>query len=167
MQRSRPLRSLAPLALAVLHACGSEPVEVREASVPASLGGTGEALEAAAPKTVDRGDGLRLEIDERGEGPVARLGSSVLLHYEAFLADAETPFDSTYRGGMPLRVQLKRDARPRLIDGLRQGLTGLRAGTRVTMHIPADLAWGEAGNPSIGVGENANLIMKVHLLSVE
>ena len=98
---------------------------------------------------------------------MASSGSTVRLHYEAFLAEAEAPFDSTYRGGMPLCFGLESGARPRVIDGLRMGLTGLRAGTRATLHIPAALAWGATGNPSIGVGENADVTMIVHLLSVE
>jgi len=165
MVRISSLRCLCPLVLAT--ACGSEPVEVREAGPSTPIAGTGEPMEASQPRTVEREKGLRLEIDAGGEGPLARSGSTVRLHYEAFLADTEAPFDSTYRGGMPLQVKLESDARPRVIEGLRLGLTGLRAGTRATLHIPAALAWGATGNPSIGVGENADVTMKIHLLSVE
>ena len=167
MPRISPPKCLSSLVLAATAACGSEPVEVREAGPASHVAGSGGPIEASQPRSVEREGGLRLEIDAGGEGPLARSGSTVRLHYEAFLTDAEAPFDSTYRGGMPLQVKLESDARPRVIEGLRIGLTGLRAGTRATLHIPAALAWGTTGNPSIGVGENADVTMKVHLLSVE
>jgi FKBP-type peptidyl-prolyl cis-trans isomerase FklB len=167
MVRKRSLSCLSSLLLAACGACGSEPVEVREAGPSNPTAVAGEPREASQPRTVERENGLRLEIDKGGKGPQAGSGSTVRLHYEAFLSDAETPFDSTYRGGMPLCVKLVSDARPRVIDGLRLGLTGLRAGTRATLHIPSALAWGANGNPSIGVGENADVTMTVHLLSVE
>ena len=167
MRRYRTLGRLAPSVLAAAAACGSDPVEVREAGLPPHVAGSGEPLQASNPRTVERGNGLRLEIDAGGDGALACSGSTVRVHYEAFLADAETPFDSTYRGGLPLCVKLESHARPRVIEGLRLGLTGLRAGTRASLHIPAALAWGASGNPSIGVGENADVTMKVHLLSVE
>ena len=181
------------LAAALLCGCGSG-THVEEHEGGASVAGGAKplvraAIEAGAPITEQRGDGLVVEVTERGDGPAIAAGASILLHYDAFLAErpaasgepveagagdgpegerAEpTPFDSSRTRGAPLHLRLESGARPRVIEGLRRGVLGLRAGSRATLRIPAHLAWGSAGNAGIGVPPDAAVVFEVHVLSVE
>ena len=51
-------------------------------------------------------------------------------------------------------------------NGWEEGLEGLRAGSKIQLIIPAKLAYGKAGVPSMGIPEDAELIFKVEVLKV-
>ena len=75
-------------------------------------------------------------------------------------------FDSSRARGVPDDWDLSRTAKPRLIEGLRRGLVGLTAGSRVTLYVPAALAWGDAGLTAAGVPPNADVLYEIELLEV-
>ena len=117
---------------------------------------------ASAPvETVDRGDGLVLEILEAGSGPAAKSGSAVAFHHKILLAEGETPVDDSASRGVPLSVRL---GEHKLFPGLERALIGLRAGARARARVPAALAYGEAGFGD--VPPNADLIVELTLAEV-
>jgi FKBP-type peptidyl-prolyl cis-trans isomerase len=75
-------------------------------------------------------------------------------------------FDSSRARGVPDTWDLSRTASPRLIDGLRRGLVGLTAGSRVTLRVPAALAWGDEGLPDAGVPPRADVLYEIELIEV-
>lgn len=75
-------------------------------------------------------------------------------------------FDSSRARGVPDAWDLSRTASPRLIEGLRRGLVGLTAGSRVTLRVPAALAWGDAGLPDAGVPPRAEILYEIELIEV-
>jgi FKBP-type peptidyl-prolyl cis-trans isomerase len=121
----------------------------------------------AQPIHVDKGDGLRVEIVARGSGAEVASTSSVELHYEAYVAGSEKPFDSTSAGGSPLVVHLGAQGGLRVIEGLARGLVGLRAGDRARISIPPALGWSETAREKVGVPADAELVYEVRVVGVE
>jgi peptidylprolyl isomerase len=115
----------------------------------------------------DRGDGLKVELYSPGRGREARVGSRVRFHYEARVSGQDEIFDATRGTGIPMELVLGSAQDPRPIEGLSRGLVGLRAGSRAKLTIPPKLAWGEAGNPEIGVPPNADVSFAVDVLAVQ
>ena len=154
------MRRIAAASLIVgLSSCGaSEPV-----------GGGAEHVEHAVPSAhADEAahiEGLAVSIESEGTGRAAALGDEMLLHYDAFVAEHEQAFDSTMSSGVPLQLVLG-GARPKVIDGLTQGLVGLRAGARARLEIAPELAWGAKGNEAIGVPADAKLVYHVRIVSI-
>ena len=75
-------------------------------------------------------------------------------------------FDSSRVRGVPDTWDLSRTASPRLIEGLRRGLIGLTAGSRLTLRVPAALAWGEEGLRDANVPPRADVLYEIELLEV-
>ena len=53
-----------------------------------------------------------------------------------------------------------------LMEGLYQGLQGMKAGGQRIISVPAELALGQAGNLDLGIGANHDLIFVVDLYAV-
>jgi FKBP-type peptidyl-prolyl cis-trans isomerase len=137
-----------------------------EPSAPAAEA-SGDAEATRAADVIDRGDGLTVEIHRRGTGRVAEGGSRVGIRYDARVAGAEAPFDSTRAAAVPLAVELGARSGPRIVEGLRRGLIGLSAGTKATIRVPAALAWGDAGESAFGIPEKAEVIFDVDVVEVQ
>jgi FKBP-type peptidyl-prolyl cis-trans isomerase len=160
------------LSLAALSCGDSDSLTTEEAPRPDPA--SAPVAESSPGEPIDRGDGLLVEILERGSGTAIEPGRSVKLHYASYLAEgwseASEPFDSSLSRGVPLSFGIGRAASsssPRVIEGLSRGVTGLTPGSRARLRVPAALAWGEAGNPASGVPANADLVYEVHVLEVE
>ncbi|HTF89795.1 MAG TPA: FKBP-type peptidyl-prolyl cis-trans isomerase [Planctomycetota bacterium] len=117
----------------------------------------------AKPKFTELG----ITVTKTGTGVAATSGRRVMIHYKASVADAEKPFDSTFASNRPLDVELGSGAKLKVIEGLRLGLEGLMPGSEVRLQIPANLAWGEKGNPAVGVPANADVVFEVQVLDVQ
>jgi FKBP-type peptidyl-prolyl cis-trans isomerase len=164
------------LALAALGsiawACGEAPNEAgsdrppessSSAIVPASKV---ESEPLATPITIDKGDGCTVVIREEGHGRAARIGDEVTVEYVARVKDAETPFASTSGWSQPCRIALGSPTGPRTISGLTRGLEGLKAGTKATITVPPELAYGKTGVPSAGIPADATLVFDVEISGV-
>ena len=88
-------------------------------------------------------------------------GATVILHYRGVLAETGEQFDSSYDRGQPARFTLEPGA---LIEGFSRGLTGMKAGGKRRIEIPAELGYGERGSPPV-IPPNAELIFEVEVLS--
>jgi FKBP-type peptidyl-prolyl cis-trans isomerase len=163
MHRSAPSWALTLACVAT--ACSeSEPSSATVA--PAEAAAPAQAAAPAVPETLDLGDGLTVDVLERGKGAEARLGCELLVHFTSRVDGAEEPFDSTSSRGLPDRWRLSSSASPRLIEGLVRGLEGLPAGSRAVLHIPAALGYGAEGRPASGIPADAALVYEVQLLEV-
>ena len=107
--------------------------------------------------------GLRLYVERPGDGPKITPGSKVKVHYEGWLAEDYSLFDSSRTKRRPF--EFKQGAGV-VIKGWEEGLEGIRAGTKIQLVIPAKMAYGEKGVPGMGIPENAELIFKVEVLKV-
>jgi peptidylprolyl isomerase len=106
-----------------------------------------------------------LEIKDiwEGDGPVARAGQNVSVHYVGVAFSTGEEFDASWNRGTPLRFQL---GAGQVIAGWDQGVQGMKVGGRRRRTIPAHLAYGDrgAGGGTIAPGET--LIFVCDLVAV-
>ena len=104
---------------------------------------------------------LTIEDLVPGDGPEARTGDTVTVHYVGKVWSSGQEFDSSW-GREPFQFTI---GRGQVIAGWDQGIVGMHVGGRRKLVIPPDLAYGERGAPpAIGPGET--LVFVVDLLSV-
>ena len=98
-------------------------------------------------------------VKTEGTGKQPNAKSTVTVHYEGRLIDG-TVFDSSIKRGEP--VTFKLDG---VIKGWTEGLQLMKEGGEYTLYIPAELAYGDKGNPSIP--PNSVLVFDVKLIKVQ
>jgi peptidylprolyl isomerase len=105
-----------------------------------------------------------LEITDlwEGDGPVAKAGDKVNVHYVGVAFSTGEEFDASWDRGAPLEFQL---GVGQVIAGWDQGVQGMKVGGRRQLIIPPGLAYGDRGaGRSIAPGET--LIFVCDLVSV-
>ncbi|HET9666933.1 MAG TPA: FKBP-type peptidyl-prolyl cis-trans isomerase, partial [Desertimonas sp.] len=111
-----------------------------------------EPLEEVVVDDVTEGDGAELAVGTTGYADVYTV-----------CAATGVVIDSSW--GADDRVQLPMQS-GQLMEGLYQGLLGMKAGGQRIISVPAALALGEAGNLDLGIGANHDLIFVVDLYTV-
>jgi peptidylprolyl isomerase len=105
-----------------------------------------------------------LEVTDvwEGDGPVAKAGDTVQVHYVGVAYSTGEEFDASWNRGEPLQFRL---GVGQVIAGWDQGVQGMKVGGRRQLIIPPGLAYGDrgAGN-AIAPGET--LIFVCDLVSV-
>jgi peptidylprolyl isomerase len=97
-----------------------------------------------------------------GDGPVAKAGDKVNVHYVGVAFSTGEEFDASWDRGAPLEFQL---GVGQVIAGWDQGVQGMKVGGRRQLIIPPGLAYGDRGaGRSIAPGET--LIFVCDLVSV-
>lgn len=110
--------------------------------------------------------GLRYITIKQGMGAPAVPGRSVGVHYTGYLAEDGKQFDTSFRENRgPLTFVLNASGPNAPIRGFNEGILGMSVGGRRRLFIPANLGYGEAGNPP-NIPANADLIFDVELFSV-
>jgi peptidylprolyl isomerase len=106
----------------------------------------------------------RLEVEDivRGEGPKAKAGDTVLVHYAGVTFSTGEEFDASWNSGQPFPLPL---GQGQVIEGWDRGLVGMRAGGRRMLTIPPELAYGAQGFPP-AIGPNETLVFVVDMLEI-
>lgn len=104
-------------------------------------------------------EGLFYEIERKGDGETPDSDSIVRMNYEGRLIDG-TVFDSSYERNEPAEFSLAN-----VIPGMRMGVQKIQEGGKITLYIPAELAYGDQGQPTIPPG--SALIFEVELIEVK
>jgi FKBP-type peptidyl-prolyl cis-trans isomerase len=104
--------------------------------------------------------GLQYRDDAVGDGPEARAGQTVSVHYTGTLTDG-TKFDSSRDRGQPFQFPL---GGGRVIRGWDEGVEGMKVGGRRRLVIPPDLGYGP--RPVGPIPANSTLVFDVELLGV-
>ncbi|MFE2537634.1 FKBP-type peptidyl-prolyl cis-trans isomerase [Streptomyces sp. NPDC059371] len=105
-----------------------------------------------------------LEIKDiwEGDGPEAKSGQNVTVHYVGVAFSTGEEFDASWNRGDPFRFPL---GGGRVIKGWDKGVQGMKVGGRRRLTIPAHLAYGDQSpTPAIKPGET--LIFVVDLIAV-
>jgi FKBP-type peptidyl-prolyl cis-trans isomerase FkpA len=104
--------------------------------------------------------GLNYIITQPGTGKQATPNSVVSVKYTGKLLDG-TEFDSSERqGGQPVEFPLNQ-----VIPGWTEGIALLKEGSKATLIIPSEMAYGQQGRP--GIPKNSVLLFDVELLQVK
>lgn len=123
----------------------------------------GEAF-LAANKTkegvVTLPDGLQYKVIKDGTGPKPKANQTVSVHYRGMLLNGQE-FDSSYKRGEPATFPVGG-----LIKGWTEALQMMKVGSKWTIWIPSDLAYGERGAGGV-IPPNATLIFEMELLAVK
>ncbi|MGW5643816.1 FKBP-type peptidyl-prolyl cis-trans isomerase [Saccharopolyspora sp. NPDC003752] len=85
---------------------------------------------------------LVIEDIEVGEGPEAKAGDQVAVHYVGVSHSTGKEFDASWNRGTPLELQL---GAGQVIAGWDKGLQGMKVGGRRKLTIPPQLAYGDRG----------------------
>ena len=111
--------------------------------------------------------GLQYEDTKVGDGPVAKSGESVTVHYTGWLSDPTAPngrgkkFDSSKDRNQPFVFHLDQGM---VIKGWDEGVQGMAAGGTRVLTIPAELGYGARGAGGV-IPPNATLVFEVDLIS--
>jgi len=150
-----PIALAASLCLAILTGCDRPGSGSHGGSVPADA--------APAPITLAKrilDSGLVIEDRIEGAGDECPPGATVIVNFHASFEEGEE-FDSSDRRGAPLTLPLDR---PSTIEGLREGIPGMRIGGTRRLTIPWLLAYGEEGRDPIP--PRMNLVFEIKLLRI-
>jgi peptidylprolyl isomerase len=97
-----------------------------------------------------------------GDGPQAKAGDTVSVHYVGVSFSTGEEFDASWNRGAPLRFEL---GSGQVIAGWDRGVQGMKVGGRRQLTIPSHLAYGDRGaGGKIAPGET--LIFVCDLVSV-
>ncbi|MBV9024621.1 MAG: FKBP-type peptidyl-prolyl cis-trans isomerase [Streptomycetaceae bacterium] len=145
-----------PLLLLLTAACGGG------TTLPAVTAGA----KFGEKPTVDKGSGdppgnLVVKTLTQGNGPAVKKGDFVLVNYLGQLWNSDQPFDNSFDRGQPFPVKV---GAGEVIKGWDQGLLGQKAGSRIEMSIPPDLAYGAQGQPPT-IPANSTLVFVVDILN--
>ena len=103
-------------------------------------------------------DGIQYKVEKTGDGAKPAVTDMVKVHYHGTLIDG-TVFDSSVDRGEPAEFPLNQ-----VIPGWTKSLKEMTVGSKWTIYIPADQAYGARGPGSIG--PNQTLIFDVELLEI-
>jgi FKBP-type peptidyl-prolyl cis-trans isomerase len=116
---------------------------------------------ASTGKPVTTRSGLVYAVVQQGSGPAARPGQHVRIHETTTFGDGRVLY-STRPGGQPLRFLLGGN---QVIDGVDEGVTGMRAGERRTMIVPPALS--RRSSYPEGLSPDDTLYYDVELVAIE
>ncbi len=103
--------------------------------------------------------GLQYKVVTNGAGPKPAATDTVKVHYVGTLLDG-SEFDSSVARGEPAQFALNA-----VIPGWTEALQLMPVGSKYTLWIPAELAYGDRGTPG-PIGPNATLKFEVELLEI-
>ena len=105
-----------------------------------------------------------LEITEvtSGEGPEAKAGDTVSVHYVGVAHSTGEEFDASYNRGAPLQFRL---GVGQVISGWDQGVQGMKIGERRKLVIPPHLGYGDRGAGGV-IKPGETLIFVVDLIKI-
>jgi FKBP-type peptidyl-prolyl cis-trans isomerase FkpA len=152
-------------AMAVQQAFGQKLQAKREAEMQAAAQKNreeGEAFLAAnkgKPGVETTPSGLQYKVETAGSGPRPAATDTVKVHYTGTLLDG-TKFDSSVDRGQPAQFALNA-----VIPGWTEALQLMPVGSKYTLWIPSDLAYGDRGTPG-PIGPNATLKFEVELIEI-
>src|SRR5258707_14700071 len=105
---------------------------------------------------------LQIEDIREGNGPAAKAGQTVVVHYVGTLTNG-TKFDSSRDRGQGFSFPL---GGGRVIKGWDQGVAGMMVGSVRKLTIPPHLAYGERGFPPV-IPANLTLVFEAELFEIK
>jgi peptidylprolyl isomerase len=107
-------------------------------------------------------DSLTTDVVSEGDGPVVEAGDSVLAHLWIGNGYTQEKAASTYESGTPELLTVDEAS---LSQVFIEGVEGHTVGSRVAVLAPAEEAFGEQGNPQLGIANKDTVLVVIDLLS--
>ena len=117
------------------------------------------AANKTKPGVVTLPDGLQYKVVTEGTGPLPTASDTVTVKYKGTLIDG-TVFDSSEQHGGTASFPVGQ-----VIHGWTEALQKMKVGSKWTLYIPADLAYGDKG-AGTDIAPGATLIFDVELVSI-
>ena len=105
--------------------------------------------------------GLYFVENNKGNGPKAKNGNEITLHYSGYFINGKS-FSSTYEIGKPFTFIL---GKTDLIAGFEEGISMMQKKGHYTLVIPSYIAYGQEGNETIP--PNRTLIFEIDILDIK
>lgn len=161
------------LMLGLLAACGDAATNTPASSLLSTTAATGTTsasgttaaaggVPPVAGSAVKTASGLQYIDTKVGDGPEAKTGQTVTVHYTGYLVDGKK-FDSSVDKSQPFSFPL---GAGRVIKGWDEGVAGMKVNGKRRLIIPGELGYGAGGFPPV-IPANAQLIFDVELLGVK
>ena len=115
---------------------------------------------AKKPGVLKDPSGFYYEVLKEGTGPLPTMNDTVRLHYHGTLIDG-TVFDSSVQRGQPTSFPMRG-----VIKGFSGGLTKVKVGGKVRIHIPSELGYGNNPRPGGPIKPGDTLIFECELLGI-
>jgi len=104
--------------------------------------------------------GVKILFHEKGTGPLPKQGEAVkVLYYGVTRKDGKL-FDSAYKKGSPFIFPI---GEGQVIKGWEEGMALLPKGSKATLFLPAEVAYGEKGVPTF-IEPNSDLVFYVEVI---
>ncbi len=162
--RTAALSGVLALSLLGLAACGSDSSDPESGGASlSSVSITGEQGEEPKVTFDGRLDGSKSEtkVVIEGDGETVADGDTASANIWIGNGFTEQEATSTYtEGGEPQSIELTAD----LLEPLREAMVGHKVGDRVAVLTSADQAYGETGNPQIGIGNKDAVLFVVDIM---
>lgn len=101
-----------------------------------------------------------------GTGPAAVKGSDLKLNYVGLVLESKKQFASTWDATPPSLFEVKGVGNGGIIDGLAEGLIGIKQGGRRQIIVPAAKAYGTEGSAALGIKPGESLVYIVDAVEV-
>lgn len=101
-----------------------------------------------------------------GTGPEAVKGSDLKLNYVGMVLESKKQFASTWDAIPPSLFEVKGVGNGGIIDGLAEGLIGMKQGGRRQIIVPAAKAYGKEGSAALGIKPGESLVYIVDAVEV-
>lgn len=111
------------------------------------------------PGVVELPSGVQYKIITQGNGPKPLLEDTIVAHYKGTTLDGNV-FDESYGRGEPIVYPLNQ-----LVDGWKQALVLMPAGSKWQLFIPSEFGYGERGNGG-SIPGGATIVFEMELLEV-
>lgn len=165
----RPLYLLvaAGAAALLLASCGypdpavaSGPAATTQETTPTPTGGVDDFNEGANRPVIKLPDGLQEINLSNGDGPTVVSGATVQVQYTGWLSSGKK-FDSSRDSGQPLQFTV---GQHQIIDGMDEGLLGMKVGGRRKLIIPPSLGYKDQAQGPIPA--NSTLVFTVEITAI-
>ena len=153
------------MATLILSACAEEPQPQTISAIPENKAD----IDPSTVASVQIAEGLSSRTLLQGDGPVAEVGHTAVVHYTGWLYDENAEhfrgekFDSSVDRGAHFRFPL---GAGRVIKGWDEGVVGMQIGEVRELTIAPEMGYGDRGAGAV-IPPGATLIFVVELADIE
>jgi peptidylprolyl isomerase len=104
---------------------------------------------------------LQIEVLKKGDGPVVPDPANVTVQYQGVNWTTGEVFDQSWGKGTPSPFSTDQ-----VVPGFAKAMIGQTVGSQVVVIIPPAEGYGEAGQPSAGIGGTDTLVFVIDILAV-